>query len=81
MTTAIRDFGDKKTIVVHTDERELATRLMNRKDCLKVVPYEQEQYSQKRVTLVGLDLYFSKKIRQRIEKIIRSGSPETSDIL
>lgn len=68
--TKLRNFGDGKTVVVHTQDRELANRLMKRKDCLHVVPYEQEQYSQRRVALVGLDLYFPAKSKRQLEKII-----------
>ena len=61
MTTEIRDFGDKKTIVVYTDNREVATSLGKYKSCFKIVPYKQEQFSKKKVALAGMDYYFPKK--------------------
>ena len=61
MATEIRDFGDNQTVVVYTDDRKLATRLGGLKSCYKIIPYEQEQYSQKKVALIGIDYYFPKK--------------------
>lgn len=58
--TTIRDFGDGQTVVVHTNDRELATQLGNYKQCFKIIPYEQVQYSNKKVALVGVDYYFPK---------------------
>jgi len=70
MTTEIRQFGDNRTIVVYTDNRQIASRLETYKDCFKIVPYEQEQYSKKRDTLVGVDFYFPKRIMRRLERFI-----------
>lgn len=61
MTTEIRDYGDGKTIVVYSDERELVTKLSNLKSCQKIVPYTQDQSSKKKVALIGVDLYFPKR--------------------
>ena len=69
--TEIRDFGDKKTIVVYTNDRQIANRIQGWKECFKVVTYEQEQFSRKRVALVGLDLYLPKKLRGRVEGFVK----------
>jgi hypothetical protein len=59
MTTKIRDFGDGQTVVIHTNDRTLASQLSNYKSCFKEVPYEQQQKD--RIVLVGIDYYFPKK--------------------
>ena len=59
MKTTIRDFGDGQTVVVHTNDRELASQLANYKYCFKVVPYEQ-WFRGKPPVLVGVDYYFPK---------------------
>ena len=66
--TELRDFGDGATIVLYTDERELATKLGNRKNCLKVIPYTQEQ--RKGEILVGIDYYFPKRERKALERLV-----------
>jgi len=71
MTTEIRDFGDNKTIVLYTDEQKLYRQLKDSTKCFKVVPYEQEQYSNRRVAVVGADLYFPKRYRAWVERRIR----------
>ena len=57
--TELREFGDGKTVVVYTNDREIATKLGNRKKCFKIIPYEQDQG--KKVALVGIDFYFPKR--------------------
>ena len=64
----IRDFGDNRTIVLYTDDRELATRVSNWQQCYKIIPYEQEQKG--RVALIGVDLYLPKRLKRRMEKIV-----------
>lgn len=75
--TKLRNFGDGKTVVVYTKDRELANRLMRREDCLRVIPYEQEQYSKHKVALVGLYLYFPARIKRQLQKIIRCTEGQT----
>lgn len=70
MLAEIRDFGDGKTIVLYTDNRQLANRVGNWQQCFKIVPYEQEQYSKKKVALIGLDLFLPRKLRRRLEGLI-----------
>ncbi len=64
----VRDYGDKKTIVLYTDESSVASRVRNWRECLRVVPYEQVQIKKKRLVLVGSDTYLprSKRILKRI---------------
>jgi len=69
MATEIRDFGDKKTIVVFTDDNSVFGNLRDSRKCLKVIPYEQEQ--SRKVRMVGADLYFPKKYKGWLEKKIR----------
>jgi len=69
MLTEVRDYGDARTIVVYTNDRQIANRIQGWKECFKVVEYEQEQFSKKRVALVGLDLYLPKRLRNRVEKM------------
>ena len=68
--TTIRDFGDGKTVVIHTNDRNLASRLGNYKACFNIVPYEQEQYSNRKLALVGIDFYFQKKVLRALLKKI-----------
>ena len=66
----VRDF-DKDAVVVYTDEQSVATRLSKRKNLIKEIPYEQVQHSKKRVTIVGLDLYFPKSAKKGFLKLVR----------
>jgi hypothetical protein len=58
MKTTLRDFGDGQTIVVHTNDRELASKLSGSKFCFNEIPYEQIQKN--KAILVGVDYYFPK---------------------
>lgn len=69
MTIELRDLGDRKTVVVFTDESKIAQRLRDRKSCIRIVPYEQEQYSRKRTALVGYDFYFPKKNKKGLLRL------------
>jgi len=70
MATEVRDFGDNATLVVYTDDRQLANQISMWRELKKAIPYEQNQYSKKRVALVGLDFYLpnKKRIRRRLER-------------
>jgi len=76
MVTEIREFGDNKTIVVFTNERQVATRIQNWNECYKVIEYEQEQFSKGRVGLVGLDLYLPKRLERRVRKLCGTGKTD-----
>ena len=70
MATEVREFGDKATLVVFTDDRKAANQAKNWRECFKVIPYEQEQYSKKRVALIGFVLYLpkTKRISKRLQR-------------
>ena len=69
MTVELRDLGDKRTVVLFTDENKIAGKLRDRKSFIKAIPYEQEQYSKKRVSLIGWDFYFPKSEKKRLLKL------------
>jgi len=62
---------DSKTLVLHTNDNNIARRVSNWRECQKVVSYEQEQYSKKRVAVVGVDIYLpnKKRIIRRLERV------------
>lgn len=71
MTTEIRDYGDKKTIVVYTDDNAVFKKLRERKSCRKVVCYEVwKDCDPRKAVKVGVDLYFNKKEENRIRKAL-----------
>ncbi len=55
----IRDYGDKQTLVVYTDQNDIYHKLEQSTKCFKVIPYEQQQNG--KLKTVGVDLYFHKK--------------------
>lgn len=57
----IRDYGDKQTFVVYTDQNDIYHKLVKSKKCIKVIPYEQQQGNI--IKIVGIDLYFPKKYK------------------
>ncbi len=59
----LRDFGDGKTMVLFSDDKKVIDKVSGWKECSKCIAYEQEQYSKKRVALVGWDMYLPKKKR------------------
>lgn len=67
----LRDYGDKKTVVLHTTEQLIFRRVESWSECLKIVPYEQEQYSKRKVAIVGYDIYLprNKRIIKRLERV------------
>ncbi len=71
MVTELRDF-DTNTIVLYTDDRQVANKVEAWRECFKVITYEQEQYSKKRVALIGLDFYLPKTkiIQRRIKRLV-----------
>lgn len=76
----IRDFGDKKTIVLYTDENKVYQRLKQSVKCFKVIPYEQGQYSKRGVVMVGVDLYFHKKYQKWLEGKLRNNELQEEDV-
>ena len=63
-TTEIRDFGDRKTIVLYTEDNEVYPRLKQWKSCQQVVPYCQNG------RVIGADLYFPKQAEVEIRKVL-----------
>ncbi|MFC2045716.1 hypothetical protein ACFLUH_03455 [Chloroflexota bacterium] len=57
--TEVRDYGDKRTVVVYTNDNEVCRKLRDSRKCFRIVSYEQQQNG--KTVLVGVDLYFSKK--------------------
>ena len=57
--TELREFGDGKTVVLWTDNREIANKVGKRKNCYKIISYEQDLRN--KVALVGIDFYFPKR--------------------
>lgn len=72
--TRLRDLGDNRTLVLHTDDNYVYIKLRDSTKLIKVVPYEQEQGG--KATLVAVDLYFPKKCRDWLEKTIGIRSPQ-----
>jgi len=64
--TEIRDYGDGKIIVLHTDDAQVAKQLYNYDKHTKVVRYTQQQ--NKKIVTVGLDFYYPIRLRRRLEK-------------
>ena len=67
MVTELRDFGDKETIVVYTNDNQMYHNLSRRKKCFKIIPYTQEPKGKE--TIVGYDLYFPKAEKQSLLKL------------
>ncbi len=61
----LRDLGDGKTIVLHANNNRIYRKVLESVKPIKIVPYEQEQGG--KLTLVGIDLYFPKEYRKRLE--------------
>ena len=57
----IRDYRDKQTLVVYTDQNDIYRKLENSTKCTQVIPYEQQQNG--KLKMVGADLYFPKKYK------------------
>ena len=71
MITEIREYGDKKTIVVYTDDNAALRKLREWKSCQKVVFYEVWKNCDPRNAVnVAVDLYFNKKEENRIRKAL-----------
>ena len=68
MTTEIRSYGDRKTVVVYTDDKQVYRRLRKSTRCIRIIPYEQKQRT--KIALVGVDLYFQRKHRAWLEKLL-----------
>jgi len=72
--TELRELGDNRTVVVHTNDNRVYRKLRDSAKPIKIVPYEQEQGE--KVALVAVDLYFPKEYRKWLEKSIGIGTPK-----
>lgn len=63
----IRNWGDE--VAVYTNDNAMAYKLGQRKTLLGITDYEQEQYSKRRVGIVGKDFFFPKKETKRLLRI------------
>ena len=71
MAIEIRDYGDKKTIVVYTDDNTVLRKLREWKSCQKVVFYEVwENCDPRNAVKVAVDLYFDKKEENHIGRVL-----------
>ena len=71
MVTEIRDYGDKKTIVVYTKDNAVLRKLRKWKSCQKVVCYEVwKNCDPRNAVKVAVDLYFDKKEENRIREAL-----------
>ena len=62
----LRNFGDNRTIVLHTKDNRVYKQILESVKPIKVVPYEQEQGG--KTVMIGVDLYFPKEYRKWLEK-------------
>lgn len=71
MTTEIRDYGDKKTIVVYTRDNSTLRKLREWKSCQKIAFYEVwKDCDPRNLVNVAVDLYFNKKEEDHIRKAL-----------
>lgn len=68
IVTELRDLGDKRTVVVYTNDNQVYKKLRDAVEPIKIVPYEQEQVG--KIVMVGVDIYFPKEYRKWLEKDI-----------
>ena len=66
----LRQF-DSKTLVLYTEDTSILRRVGNWRECFKTISYEQEQYSKRKVALVGVDIYLpnKKRIIRRLQRV------------
>ena len=72
--TELRDLGDNRTIILHTNDNWVYRKLRDSVRLIKIVPYEQEQGG--KVAVLGVDLYFPKEYRKWLEKSIGIRIPQ-----
>ena len=71
MVTEIREYGDKRTIVVFTDDNTVLRKLRKWKSCQRIVFYEVwKDCDPRKAVNVAADLYFNKKEEDRIRKAL-----------
>ena len=62
----LRNLGDNRTIVAHTNDNQVYRKLRDSVKPIKIVPYEQEQGG--KIVMVAVDLYFPKGHRKWLEE-------------
>ncbi len=70
METELRNYGDARTVVVHTKDTQVYRKLRDSVKVIKLVPYFQKQNGKE--VLVGVDLYFHKKYQKWLERQLMS---------
>ncbi len=68
IVTELRDLGDNRTLVLHTNDNRVYRKLLESVKPIKIVPYEQEQGG--KLAVVAVDIYFPKEYRKWLEKNI-----------
>jgi hypothetical protein len=68
IVTEIRSLGDKRTVVVYTNDNQVYKKLHDSGKPVKVILYEQEQGG--KTAIVGADLYFPEEYRKWLQKNI-----------
>lgn len=71
MVAEIREYGDKKTIVVYSDDNTVLRKLREWKSCQKIVFYEVwKDCDPRNAVNVAVDLYFDKKEENHIRGVL-----------
>lgn len=71
MVTKIREYGDKNTIVVFTDDNTVLRKLREWKSCQNVIFYQVwKDCDPRKAVNVAVDLYFNKKEEDRLRKAL-----------
>ena len=68
IVTELRSLGDKRTVVVYTNDNQVYRKLQDSTKPIKVILYEQEQRGKK--AIVGADFYFPEEYRKWLQKHI-----------
>jgi len=77
IVTELRDLGDNRTLVLHTNDNRVYRKFRDSVGPIKIVPYEQEQGA--KVAIVGVDLYFPKEYRKWLEKNIAVATQQVNE--
>lgn len=68
LVTELRNLGDKRTVILYTNDNRVYRKIRDLVEPIKIVPYEQEKGG--KVVMVGVDIYFPKECRKWLEKNI-----------
>ena len=67
MVTELRDYGNRKTLVLYTDDNTVYRNLKHSTKVIRTTPYTKEQNG--RDITVGYDLYFDRKHRDWLTRL------------